>query len=730
MEKHFNELCRIFKSNNFDDITLNSVDDAKLLYLYAFYHYGDGNEDNLIDVSDRCKYTRVDNNFAYGFFETDEEEEKTFDLLTSYYVKQGDNFKIETAEYMIMNIEMVLQQLKNKFIPLSAKESKLLEFWEQKDANNILIKILTNYIPATKKDKEELLEGIKNTSHILRNTAVTIIFGDDIIEEIESISVPREHVEKGYFILEKENNYLVYGKEKSLITNVTAKSLKDNYKQYGKTGLFAMNLRFYIKNAKVDSGLELSIKEKGDIFWYLNNGIIIVCDDYKIKNNIIHLKNYSIVNGGQTTRMIGETDFESDFSISCKIIKNTYQDKRAKYGFVSEIAAASNTQKPIKATDIIANRVEQRLLKSQLEGANIFVQIKRGELPINPKENYPEPWQKTKNEEIAQLVYSGIYQKPGVSRNNKESLFSNKEKYNTIFGETYETLLLKDLLFIRSYYKKWQKKVQDEEKLVTEDTNTIEYSRIRQGLVKNGLFYTVSMIMLLAKLYFSPQLLKEISSNDDNFEKVKYLYSQNSFDHRIFSKDYSALSVDIFRLFEYVLSKYFIPAFQMAREYKPDLAYSNYTKMDNSYSFIAKQIIQDFEREDKSERLTEIIDNSIYIPTAADHKRSEELFSFFFDKFKEGKPYFPVKSADTSIDKDLDEALNEFRTYVFNSKKYIKAYHIFTNKEKENIVLHKPRTLEELIDSKSLFKDVDRKIEKYGNQIVAIVNKVMENHNL
>ena len=59
-------------------------------------------------------------------------------------------------------------------------------------------------------------------------------------------------------------------------------SLKSNYQKYGKAGLFAQNLRFYVADKKVDVGIENTIREKGENFWYYNNGIIIVCDDYRI----------------------------------------------------------------------------------------------------------------------------------------------------------------------------------------------------------------------------------------------------------------------------------------------------------------------------------------------------------------------------------------------------------------------------------------------------------------
>ena len=94
------------------------------------------------------------------------------------------------------------------------------------------------------------------------------------------------------------------------------------------------------------------------------------------------LKQFSIVNGGQTSRMIGTIPFEKDFYISCKIIKNIFENYKQKNIFISKVAEASNTQKPIKAKDIIANRIEQRNLKSLMQDNGVFIEIKRGENTI------------------------------------------------------------------------------------------------------------------------------------------------------------------------------------------------------------------------------------------------------------------------------------------------------------------------------------------------------------
>ena len=121
--------------------------------------------------------------------------------------------------------------------------------------------------------------------------------------------------------------------------------------------------------------------------------------------------------------------------------------------FISEIAEASNTQKPINSADLIANRFEQRYLKEKLSENGIFMQIKRGDAAVaNLKENYPEAWQKTNSAELGQLLYATICQKPGTARNSKDKIFSDKNKYQLVFGNPmgYNMDFVKDLMFLKT----------------------------------------------------------------------------------------------------------------------------------------------------------------------------------------------------------------------------------------------------------------------------------------
>lgn len=81
-----------------------------------------------------------------------------------------------------------------------------------------------------------------------------------------------------------------------------------------------------------------------------------------------------------------------------------------------------------------------------------------------------------------------------------------------------------------------------------------------------------------------------------------------------------------------------------------------------------------------------------------------------------------VHEADNSAvipDKSLKDALTEYRLDV-SRKEEIRAYFIFTNKELEEILIVKPRTLDQLSGIKGFGKV---KVEKYGEQIIEIVKR-------
>ena len=294
------------------------------------------------------------------------------------------------------------------------------------------------------------------------NLEVYIYFGPDVVAEIKESESRRPTVESGKLIIDETNNYLLYGESAAFI-NASAFSIKTLYAQHN-TNLLSRNLRYHVSGRQIDKGIEETINNSPETFWIKNNGITIVCDEFIIDGREVKLKNFSIVNGGQTTYMIHKNKNVSeshDFYVPCKIIENCGETEDEKNLFSLEIAKATNSQKAIKPIDLKANSPEQVRFCQAMREVGLFYQTKRGEtVPSAFKTTYLN----TDLAEIGKLCLSAIFQMPGTSRNKPSSLYLS-QYYDIIFNGNQSAIakLSKELLYIDYYFRKsFQKRFDSE----------------------------------------------------------------------------------------------------------------------------------------------------------------------------------------------------------------------------------------------------------------------------
>lgn len=522
--------------------------------------------------------------------------------------------------------------------------------------------------------------------------------------EIEN---PKEYVDEAVIQLDAPNNHMCFGAEESLIINISARSLKCLYEQYGYRGLFAQNLRYYVKNARIDGNIIESIQEHPENFWYYNNGIILICDDCRIDGSNILVRNFSIINGGQTTKLVGETDFDQDFYIQCKIIKNKYESVDERLEFIANVAEATNTQKPIKDKDLIANRIEQRLLKRQLADAGIYCQIKRGE-KVN-KKLYPAAWQNTTNEELGQFLLSFVYQKPGTARGSKASICGNKERYHLLFSKKYNSGLLSDLLKIKAFYKLWASRVKKT------DDGTDPY---KVGLVNNGMFFMTAIIGIVCKIYYRPNVINQITTSVMSEQKLEVV-AQHDIDHPIFRLDLEKKE-QFFTLFEYCYTKFYRPGYEFLKTFKEKYNnYSNFTKINNNYTtYVFKQIEFEY-RHGIPDNDMNLLDSILYKASDEDFLRNKALLEKYVNVV-----YVDAASESNvpeSVSAEIKERLIAYRTKTYKLNR-IKAYEVFKNVSCDRIAKFAPTSLEDL---KALRCLDEAQITLYGQDIIEIVSQVL-----
>ena len=331
-------------------------------------------------------------------------------------------------------------------------------------------------------------------------------------------------------------------------------------------------MRYFIKQKKVDDGIRHSLEKNRERFWFMNNGIIIGCEDFRLDGNKIKLSKFSIINGAQTTTLIGESQYvdkNTDFSVVCKLIKYT-NDK-----FLDDVAEASNSQKPIGDRDLRANKAEQKNLKNELlnHKPSVNVEIKRGEKRPS-KIKFREPWQRVKNEDIGQLILSFILQRPGTARSNKKSIFSVETTYNSVFCRNHDYNVLVQLLQLKTFYEQYLEKANE------------NFDRIQSGIASNGKFCILALIGFLIKYeknHFSDEMIKVIINGADDRKIAENVGKDdlNNFNGKLFAANDTYIE-DMESLF-YELIEILSEKYQSEEENNRTTSYSNFFKTDKTY---------------------------------------------------------------------------------------------------------------------------------------------------
>lgn len=149
--------------------------------------------------------------------------------------------------------------------------------------------------------------------------------------------------------------------------------LADIYEKYGPR-LLEQNVRSFLQfTGKINKGIRKTIIDEPHMFLAFNNGIAATAEEVRITNlqgghgkSIGYVKDFQIVNGGQTTASVYHTWKKNKADIS-KIfvqLKLTIIKDRENFGeIVGRIAEYANTQNKVSASDLSSNRENHVVLE-------------------------------------------------------------------------------------------------------------------------------------------------------------------------------------------------------------------------------------------------------------------------------------------------------------------------------------------------------------------------------
>ena len=423
------------------------------------------------------------------------------------------------------------------------------------------------------------------------NIEIVIQFGEDIVESIKELESRRPTVESGKIKIDTKDNYLVYGDE-AMIANVSAFSLKQLYAQHG-NNVLSRNLRYHVAGRDIDRAIENTIKTDPESFWFKNNGITIICDSFYVDGKEIKLKNFSIVNGGQTTYMIHKSNDvveDNDFYLPCKIIKTVGNSEDEKNVFSLEIAKATNSQKAIKPSDLRSNSPEQVRFTKAMRDIGVFYETKRGE---DIPKAYKLPYLNTDIADTGKLCMSGIFQMPGTSR-NRPSTYLSSPYYETIFDSNQKQIskIVKELLYINEYWNKTFKK-----KFTNENKDAPNYMEI-MPFFNNSRTLCISFAMLASRYYHQNfdasdinTILKGIKNDADRQEFNELCKELGNMDfvisYELLEKNKDVYDDVLYELFNLIIDCGYT-TYSITNDYGDATNATNYLKKDESYYSILK----------------------------------------------------------------------------------------------------------------------------------------------
>lgn len=175
---------------------------------------------------------------------------------------------------------------------------------------------------------------------------------------------------------------------------VDAADVAEWYQNHG-ASLFEKNIREFLgKSSEVNSSLLDTLRSTPEHFWYLNNGITVLCEKVGKsaaggnlkKSGTFDFTGVSVVNGAQTVGCIGEAAADDPSIVAdARVIVRFISLENCPPGFASEVTRGTNTQNRVERRDFVALDKEQARLREDLLIDGVTYSIRSGEATPNPE---------------------------------------------------------------------------------------------------------------------------------------------------------------------------------------------------------------------------------------------------------------------------------------------------------------------------------------------------------
>lgn len=232
--------------------------------------------------------------------------------------------------------------------------------------------------------------------------------------------------------------------------------------------VFESNIRQWMQfKTTVNKGLRETLQNDPNKFFYYNNGITIVVNDFEDDGNFVTLHAPQIVNGAQTSNSVldhAKRTRNMEGSMTVTIIKADDEQEQ------NNITKYRNSQNSVRGKDLVSLMDFHKSIKSQLKNCGYFYEIQAGSFDTKTKSKQCEyEGDPTYNKylpdnhkkvivakDAIQALIAGIEQRPTESYSSPAQFLPRGSKYDDVFNDNLKDdyrLLLYPYL-VKEYAKK------------------------------------------------------------------------------------------------------------------------------------------------------------------------------------------------------------------------------------------------------------------------------------
>ncbi len=206
-----------------------------------------------------------------------------------------------------------------------------------------------------------------------------------------------------------------------------------------KDSLFNWNIRRFLgRKGEVNSGLTTTLATEPQHFYYYNNGISALCEEFEFnqRSGKVSIRKLQIVNGAQTLGALKLADSEKikDALVLVKLtaVKNAHREK----GIAAALIKTNNTQNTLRVPDFRSNDVIQIWLETKFKNTKPRGEMKQ--ILYGRKRPYPRSNSSTsvvKMQDLGKIRYAWHHD-PRIPISDPAKLFQLHEE-NGLYGYSF-----------------------------------------------------------------------------------------------------------------------------------------------------------------------------------------------------------------------------------------------------------------------------------------------------